>query len=246
MNEWLPPATASLWQRLEEDPALGGFHLLGESALALRIGHRQSEDLDFAWPGMKLPRERLDTLIRKLENEGWVLERDDSDASYDEFLIAGMDLHDYQQNFVAYSRDGGSVKLTFFVPSSLVELLLKPSDSPVVVLPDLDFLFKTKALVTAERSASRDWLDLYILMTRHGFTMDDYASTFRELEKNRELDRGLRCLESGQPRNNDPGYRTLAPDAPEVTEVTEYFRREIKQWELEEATRRLGEANGSG
>lgn len=45
MQNRLPPETARVWQRLESEPLLAGWYLIGGSALALRIGHRQSEDL---------------------------------------------------------------------------------------------------------------------------------------------------------------------------------------------------------
>ena len=49
----LPPETEQVWHFLKQQPALAGFVLLGVSALALRIGHRLSEDLDLA--GGKVP-----------------------------------------------------------------------------------------------------------------------------------------------------------------------------------------------
>jgi hypothetical protein len=240
MTELLPPATANLWKQLEQEPALGGFYLLGGTALALRIRHRQSEDLDFAWPELRLPRGSIDALVRKLETEGWTLERDDCENSYDEFLNAGMDLHDYQQDFIAASA-GGSVKLSFFVSSGLLSNLLKPTGSSTVVVPDLPLLFKTKALVSSDRSATRDWLDLYLLMTQQGFTFEDYVRAFEEADGTNSLDAGFRRLESGQPRAGDPGYHAFVADAPTLPEMTSYFRREIKRWKISIAEQKLRE-----
>jgi hypothetical protein len=44
----LPTATEKVWDFLRTQPALAGFVLVGGSALALRIHHRRSEDLDMA------------------------------------------------------------------------------------------------------------------------------------------------------------------------------------------------------
>jgi hypothetical protein len=44
----LKPDTEAVWQFLRRQPGLTGFVLMGGSALALRLGHRQSEDLDRA------------------------------------------------------------------------------------------------------------------------------------------------------------------------------------------------------
>ena len=58
----LKPDTEGVWQFLRRQPGLTGFVLMGGSALALRLGHRQSKDLDFVWPGPELPRDRLEVM----------------------------------------------------------------------------------------------------------------------------------------------------------------------------------------
>lgn len=47
----LPAETRQLWLALMHEPLLRGFVLIGGTALTLRIGHRLSEDLDFAYLG---------------------------------------------------------------------------------------------------------------------------------------------------------------------------------------------------
>ena len=58
----LRPDTQALWDLLRQEPALGGFVLIGGTALSLHLGHRVSEDLDFAFDGPKLPRLRIEAL----------------------------------------------------------------------------------------------------------------------------------------------------------------------------------------
>jgi hypothetical protein len=53
--EFMPEATQKNFARLKDDPRLAGFTLVGGTALALQIGHRVSEDLDFNLFGNKLP-----------------------------------------------------------------------------------------------------------------------------------------------------------------------------------------------
>ena len=68
----LPPETERLWHRLEHDPLLAGWYLIGGTALSLLIGHRQSEDLDLAWPGGgKLPSLIVSQLTAKLTTDAW-------------------------------------------------------------------------------------------------------------------------------------------------------------------------------
>lgn len=59
-EEFLPEETGKLWNFLRHHPALQGFVLIGGTALALQIGHRLSEDLDFAYNAVRLPHMRVD------------------------------------------------------------------------------------------------------------------------------------------------------------------------------------------
>jgi hypothetical protein len=45
--ELMPKATQEIFDRLKDDHRLDFFSLVGGTALALQIGHRISEDLDF-------------------------------------------------------------------------------------------------------------------------------------------------------------------------------------------------------
>jgi hypothetical protein len=56
----LPPHTERVWHFLREQPSLAGFILVGGSGLALRIGHRLSEDLDLAYPEVRPPCDRFE------------------------------------------------------------------------------------------------------------------------------------------------------------------------------------------
>lgn len=88
----LPPAAEQVWGFLKDQPILGGFVLIGGSALALRIGHRLSEDLDFAWVEPRLPRARLDALRRAAEAGGLDFKPLEHEAAVMEFAEAGLDL----------------------------------------------------------------------------------------------------------------------------------------------------------
>jgi len=231
----LPPATERLWQRLQSEPLLAGWYLIGGTALSLRIAHRVSEDLAFAWPqGNKLPRPALDALVRSLGNDGWHLERNDNAAAYEEFLLAGTSLHDYQQDFIATS-DIGQVKLTFFSPEPPLSAILPASQSPVPVVPPLPLLFQCKALAACGRSTVRDWVDLHVLITQHGFGMNDFVAAYQAAGAGRQLDLAFQRLASGQPRVGDPGVEGLMPHPPTVAELAGFFRTEIVRWKSHRA-----------
>src|SRR6185436_6762445 len=120
----------TLWHFREQQPALAGFVLIGGSALALRIQHRASEDLDLAYCGAQLPRGRLDALQRTAAASGFSFERDDDEEPLREFLDAGLDLHDFQQNFLV-NRE---TKVSFFAPDqAAARALACLEESPVRV-----------------------------------------------------------------------------------------------------------------
>jgi hypothetical protein len=86
----LAPETRRVWEFLSSLPALGGFVLIGGTALAMHIAHRVSEDLDFIIVGNKLPRAALNGLVMILERDGFIVERDDDQAAYEEFFTGAV------------------------------------------------------------------------------------------------------------------------------------------------------------
>lgn len=56
--------TLAAWKAFEQDPRLAGFVLVGGTALSLRIQHRDSEDLDFAFTSPLLPKRRVELFAR--------------------------------------------------------------------------------------------------------------------------------------------------------------------------------------
>ncbi len=230
----LSPATERLWGFLKDQSTLTGFVLIGGSALSLRIHHRLSEDLDFAWPGDRLPRESIQALLGEMSRHGFSYTRRDNPAAYDEFLQGGGSLHDYQQDFVV----DGAVLLTLFAPDPPTRRLFDPA-TPHVTGPRLATLrecFNTKALASSERNQSRDWLDLYLLIKSHGFTLDDYRAAFERAGASGQFDRGLTHLCRCQPGANDRGYNTLLADPPTFQEIAAQFTAWRDDYEVGQAS----------
>lgn len=230
----LPPETEKVWNFLREQPALAGFVLVGGSALALRIRHRQSEDLDLAYPEHSLPRARLEALLHVAGRGGFDFQRNDHEATLQEFLNAGLELHDYQQNFLV----NASVKVSFFAPDAPLAKLLSGRAEPKVRVATLEELFKSKCLVSAQRSKTRDWLDLYLLMRDHGFSIREYQTAFREAGVEALVDSGLTRLCSGVPQRADEGYAHLLANPPTMDEMKAFFIAQRNRFEVEAAAAR--------
>ena len=223
----LPPATRAVWRRLENEEALRGFILVGGTALSLRIGHRVSEDLDFAFPGMNLPSGQLAALRKKFP--GW--KSNDNPASYDEFLNAGMSLHDFQQDYLTEEN----VKITFFAEDRDALSLLGSGLESGPRVAELAEIFALKALVSAKRSNSRDWFDLYSLIQNHGFTLREFQKAFEKANRLKNLDFAFQRLCSGKPSESDPGFESLAPNPPSVDELASFFRKAVDDYMVAES-----------
>jgi hypothetical protein len=227
----LPPATEKVWDFLKEQPALAGFVLVGGSALALTLRHRFSEDLDFVYPDTRLPRQRLDALRRRATAAGFPFEPNDDEAAVQEFADSALELHDYQQDFLV----SGSVKVSFIAPDESLRRVLSAPAGRIARVATLPELFKSKCLVSAQRSKSRDWLDLFLLMRDHGFSVQAYHAAFQEAGVAAQCDLGLARLANGVPQRDDEGYAHLLENAPTLEEMSAFFAKQRAQFEIETA-----------
>ncbi len=239
----LPPNTEKIWNFLKEQPALAGFVLVGGSALALTIRHRRSEDLDLVYPEIHLPREKIEALGRSASLAGIDLQRNDDEATAQAFAQDGLELHDYQQDFLA----DGVVKVSFFAPAEAARRIFSGPPASKVRIATLAELFKSKCLVSAVRSKTRDWLDLYLLLRQHGFTVRDYQHAFVEAGIPGQCDIGLTRLCSGVPQRDDEGFAHLLADAPSIGEMKTFFLEQRNKLEVETAAevvrRQHGDSN---
>jgi len=227
----LPPETERLWEFVRQQPALSGFVLIGGSALALRIHHRLSEDLDLVWLEQRLPRARLEVFLNNAFAAGFDVKRHDDEAALHEFADSTLELHDYQQDFLA----NGKTRISFFTPEPpLKRILAWSKDTETGArIASLAELFKAKCLVSALRSKTRDWVDLYLLMRHHGFGLGDYRAAFIEAGVPDEFEIGLGLLCSGIPQKDDEGYAHLLPNPPTVEEIASFFKAERDRLEID-------------
>ena len=225
----LPESTRNLWLKLLEEPLLKDAILIGGTALTLRIGHRRSEDLDFAYLSEKLPSAAISLLLRKFPD--WT--RNDHLASYDEFMIAGQSLHDYQQDFIS----GEGVKVTFLAEEKSAWPLLgkgtEAGKAPRVATTKE--VFELKCLVCSRRSKSRDWYDLHILFQEHGFELGDMVEAFAKANRSSGIDLAFRRLCSGITSPDDEGYESLIQNPPSLETLRVFFANLRDRYEIEQS-----------
>ena len=192
--QFMPEATQRNFARLQGDPRLAGFSLVGGTALALQIGHRISEDLDFNIFGQKLPIRAIDALLDELLAGGCTIESLITSEQRLGFKInTSENLDHYIQDYLI---DGA--KVTFHSrhegdrPKSQIDFL--KSTRKVVVAEGgfdvlgVDGLLAMKSIVVYDRVKSRDLYDLMVLTRDHGYTLDDIFATINAYQPIRNKD----------------------------------------------------------
>jgi Nucleotidyl transferase AbiEii toxin, Type IV TA system len=155
----LPPAQVRLWPELSSVPK--DFVLYGGTALALHLGHRQSEDFDF-FARRELNIQALETGIPFLSGAN-VIQRAPDTLS------------------VMVER-GGPVKVSFFGLPRLgrLERPLIAKDNRLQVASLLE-LAGTKASVVQARAEARDYIDMDALMRVGHIGLPDALSAAKAL-----------------------------------------------------------------
>jgi predicted nucleotidyltransferase component of viral defense system len=215
----LRPDTEQLWDYLRENRALRGFVLVGGTALSMHLHHRISEDLDFMIPQTRLPRRQIEGLRRMAREAGFPFVPNDSIDGVREFEDTGMDYWDYMQDYVV----GGTVKLTLVAPDPEVSALLLPGLDDRPRLATLHEIFKLKCIACANRTKSRDWLDMYVLLTGNYFKPADFYAAFEEAGVPMKFDIAMQRMCKDSIPESDEGYDTLLPDPPTIAQMQEYF-----------------------
>lgn len=139
----LPAAQKRLWTELADLPA--NFTLYGGTAIAVRLGHRESIDFDFFTSRDIDPR----TLLSDLP------------------LLSGARVLDIQLNTLTVGLDrDGPVKVSFFGVPKLgrVKPVLRAEDIGLAVADLLD-LGGTKVSVVQVRAEVKDYIDIDVLIS---------------------------------------------------------------------------------
>ncbi|MBV1692084.1 nucleotidyl transferase AbiEii/AbiGii toxin family protein [Novosphingobium sp. G106] len=209
----LPPDTRTLLRRLIQRDDLEGFTLIGGTALALRHGHRISEDLDLAWTAGDLPTDTIRRIIAELPQRGpaqnLIDPLDRELAENDGLYLAG-----HQQD---WEIDG--VKVTFYAQPDRNSRILEEGQTELLgklrVATD-DTLFKLKSVVLLDRTASRDLFDLWWFHEHQGRTVEQILANMRAHDPHLSVDIHLAKLAPSKLSEGDPGFETTLCGAPQT------------------------------
>ena len=158
----LPPPQKALWPELAEVPE--HFVLYGGTALALRLGHRQSMDFGFLTSENVSPGELLYSL-RLLRN--------------------GKILQNSSQTLTMAVDRSGQVKLSFFGGLANLGRVGGPDRTPdgVLTVASLLDLAGTKAAVINQRAETKDYINMLAILgdERNGISLHDALAAARAI-----------------------------------------------------------------
>lgn len=239
----LRPDTENAWRLLKDQRTLSGFILVGGTALAMHLGHRVSEDLDFMYPHTKLPRSKIDALKRWGTEHALSFAPNDAPGALAEFEDSGLNYHDYQQDYIV----NGAVKVTFVAPETEVQNLLIQQATSGPRVASIEEVFRLKCIACANRSKTRDWLDMYVMLSKGLFEPYDIYESFEMAGVTQKCQIALNRLCSGRVDQLDEGYESLLPNPPSVDDMAKYFKSvrndiEVKRAEIEFRRRERGGA----
>lgn len=187
----LPPAQKRLWPDLKNAPNLG-FALYGGTAIALRLGHRDSVDFDFF---SEKP-----------------LDRDAIKAAFP-FMAQAQTLQDQGNTWVALVHSGNPeekcVKVSFFGAIAFGRVGEPDfTDDGVLLVASFDDLMATKVKVVLQRAEAKDYSDVAAMVNAGVSLSRGLASARRLYGPNFQPSESLKALVYF----NDGDLNTLTAD----------------------------------
>jgi predicted nucleotidyltransferase component of viral defense system len=153
--ESVQPNTFAILKKLSALPVLSEFQLVGGTALALQIGHRQSIDLDFFTPNIDFDENKI---LRVLQNMG-------------KTVVLSTD-----KNWLGINFEGVKIDILKY-PYALLEEYIAEDGIRLISQADIAAM---KLSAISSRGAKKDFFDLYFLLQAFtlGEMLDLYSKKF--------------------------------------------------------------------
>lgn len=151
MDKALVEKTKKVLESISAMESIRPYVLVGGTALAMQIGHRLSEDLDFMrWQTHKTERMEID--ISSIQKELASLHS-----------IETLNILEF--NHIEFFIDGG-VKLSFYAPQKRNQFLKTVPYKNNLVLADINSIASLKMETMMRRTVFRDYYDLYCILNK--------------------------------------------------------------------------------
>jgi predicted nucleotidyltransferase component of viral defense system len=167
--------TQALLDKFKEIPLFSEYKaiLIGGTALAYHLSHRESFDLDICFPfSDKLP--ELDFL----ENFEEVIPLEFEQGIIDTAINEGGDINEVMKRYII---DGVKVDFLINPSSNIYESEILKDDNKHTLehlrIASVESIFKLKSLLLLDRNKVRDLYDMVYLMKKCGYTGKDFIDT---------------------------------------------------------------------
>ena len=195
MRQGLTANIEAIIEQVAQLESIKPYILCGGTALAIQIGHRKSEDLDFMmWRTSK---------TEKPEVKWNIIEKELSEkiGEIDNFNILGFD----QVEFLVKG-----VKLSFFVSDNY-----SPVSAPIdyignICLADIESIMAMKMEVMLRRITFRDYYDIYCIL-QEGYSIQKGIEKALKLSKHRLSKKIIIAMLLGGKFIPDNNFATLEP-----------------------------------
>lgn len=214
MRQGLTTNIEAIIEQVAQLECIKPYILCGGTALAIQIGHRKSEDLDFMmWRISKTekPEVNWNAIERELKEKIGEIEN---------FNMLGFD----QVEFVVRG-----VKFSFFVSDNLSPVTAPTEYLGNIRLADIESIMAMKMEVMLRRMKFRDYYDIYCML-QEGYSIHNGIEKALNLSRHRLSSKNIIAMLLGGRFIPDNNFATLEPKYDVTKEqIREYVMQKLKE-----------------
>ena len=214
MRQGLTTNIEAIIEQVAQLECIKPYILCGGTALAIQIGHRKSEDLDFMmWRISKTekPEVNWNAIERELKEKIGEIEN---------FNMLGFD----QVEFVVKG-----VKFSFFVSDNLSPVTAPTEYLGNIRLADIESIMAMKMEVMLRRMKFRDYYDIYCML-QEGYSIHNGIEKALNLSRHRLSSKNIIAMLLGGQFVPDNNFTTLEPKYDVTKEqIREYIMQKLKE-----------------
>lgn len=214
MRQGLTTNIEAIIEQVAQLECIKPYILCGGTALAIQIGHRKSEDLDFMmWRISKTekPEVNWNAIERELKEKIGEIEN---------FNMLGFD----QVEFVVKG-----VKFSFFVSDNLSPVTAPTEYLGNIRLADIESIMAMKMEVMLRRMKFRDYYDIYCML-QEGYSIHNGIEKALSLSRHRLSSKNIIAMLLGGQFVPDNNFATLEPKYDVTKEqIREYIMQKLKE-----------------
>lgn len=214
MRQGLTTNIEAIIEQVAQLECIKPYILCGGTALAIQIGHRKSEDLDFMmWRISKTekPEVNWNAIERELKEKIGEIEN---------FNMLGFD----QVEFVVRG-----VKFSFFVSDNLSPVTAPTEYLGNIRLADIESIMAMKMEVMLRRMKFRDYYDIYCML-QEGYSIHNGIEKALNLSRHRLSSKNIIAMLLGGHFIPDNNFATLEPKYDVTKEqIREYIMQKLKE-----------------